>query len=242
VIVATAQGLRKDYDGRTVLSAVDLTVAAGELLGCIGPNGGGKSTLLLLLAGLVSPTAGEVRVLGHPPGDRPGEVGLVTADAGLYSALTGRENLRFFAGLHGWDAARTDAAIAALLPRVALDPHAVDQPTAVWSSGTRQKAAYLRALLLRPRVLLVDEPTANVDPLAARSLLQLLRETADAGVAVVWATHDLAAAEALCDRVAVIAGTVRQVDTPTGPRVLPPPSPWLDWYRAHANPSAGSPL
>lgn len=230
MIVATAAGVRKDYDGRTVLSAVDLTLAAGELLGCVGPNGGGKSTLLLLLAGLVAPTAGTLRVLGDLPGSHPGAVGLVTADAGLYDALTGRENLRFFAGLHGWTRDRTDAAIAALLPRVALDARALDQPAAVGSSGTRQKLAYLRAMLLQPRVLLVDEPTAHVDPLAARSLLQLLRDTADAGVAVVWATHDLAAAEALCDRVAVVAGTVRQLDAPTGPRALPPASPWLRWY------------
>jgi ABC-type multidrug transport system ATPase subunit len=221
-----ARGLGRRYGERDVLSGVDLELAAGEVLGLIGPNGGGKSTLLLLMSGLVKPTSGTVSIDGVPCHQlaiaQSGAVGLITAEPGIYPLLTGRENLEFFGGLYGLSAADTEARARPLVDRLDL-AGALDRRTAEWSSGMRQKLSLARALVMNPRVLLLDEPTANLDPIASRAIHEAIRAEADRGVAVVLATHDLPHAEAICDRVAVIAGRIRAVEAFGGPRAVAPP-------------------
>ncbi|MCK6505536.1 ABC transporter ATP-binding protein [Myxococcota bacterium] len=223
--VVTARGLGRRVGGRPVLAGVDLDLHPGEVVGLIGPNGGGKSTLLLLLAGLLRPTQGEVRVQGLPATEvarrAQGRVGLLTADPGLYPLLTGRENLRFFGGLYGLDAAEVDRRTGPLLDELHLGA-AVDRPVHTGSSGMRQKLSLARALLMDPVVLLLDEPTANLDPVSARTIWQVVRQRADRGLAVVVCTHDLVAAERLCERVLLLAGRVLQETTFPSPRGLPP--------------------
>lgn len=230
-----ARGLGRAYRGRDVLVGVDLDVAEGEVLGVIGPNGGGKSTLLLMMAGLVSPTAGTLTVDGAPATEvaltRRGTVGLITADAGLYPLLTGRENLRFFGGLYGLGPAEVDRRAAPLIEALDLTD-ALDRPAAEGSSGMRQKLSLCRALLMSPRLLLLDEPTANLDPLAARVIYAVAREQAAAGVTVVLVTHDLYAAEHLCDRVLLVAGRVVHAEAFAAPRSPPPEGRLLSMYRA----------
>jgi ABC-type multidrug transport system ATPase subunit len=218
VVEVTLRGVGRAYGGRAVLSDVDLEVRAGEVLALIGPNGGGKSTLLLLIAGLVSPTAGAVT-----PARTDQRIGLITAEAGLYPLLTGRENLRFFAGLYGLDAADVDRRATDLLAGWSV-AGGLDRRVAELSSGTRQKISLARALLLSPHVLLLDEPTANLDPASTLVIHRALREAADAGAAVVLATHDLHAAGQVADRVAVIAGCIRRLEALSGPRHAPTPS------------------
>jgi ABC-2 type transport system ATP-binding protein len=239
-IVASARGVGRRFGAVEVVQDVDLDVAAGEVVGVVGPNGGGKSTLLLLLAGLVRPTAGVALVEGIPAHEvarqRTGAVGLITAEPGLYPLLTGRENLAFFGGLYGLSpedvARRSESARRAL----ALEGE-LDRAVFTYSSGMRQKLSLLRALLMDPVLLLLDEPTANLDPVSARALDRGVREQADAGRAVVWVTHDLAAAEAICDRVVFLDGRIRHVEVLDGPRRVPAPGRLLSIYASLAGPT-----
>lgn len=230
-----ARGLGRSYGARTPVRDVDLELAPGEVLGLIGPNGGGKSTLLLLLAGLVRPTAGTVTLGGVPCAElaraATGSVGLITAEPGLYPLLTGAENLAFFGGLYGLDRATVAARARPLLDELEVAED-LDRPSSAYSSGMRQKVSLARALLLEPRLLLLDEPTSNLDPLSSATIHRAVRARADAGVAVVLATHDLHAAEHVCDRVAVMRGTIVGTTRLEGTRAAPPPGRLHELYRA----------
>jgi ABC-type multidrug transport system ATPase subunit len=211
-VVALANAGRS-FGPRVALANIDLAVAGGEMVGVVGPNGGGKSTLLLLMSGLLRPTAGNVTVCGiaaHALSlTSAGLVGLVTARPGLYPLLTGRENLWHFGGLFGLAPAAVDARAEPLVRAFELSA-GIDQRVAGLSTGMQQKLSLIRALLLAPRLLLFDEPTANLDPVAARVLYAEVRQRADAGLACVLVTHDLAAAEAVCDRVLLLDVEVKR--------------------------------
>lgn len=229
-----AAGLTRRFGtSAPVVDAVDLDLAPGQVLGLLGPNGGGKSTLLLLIAGLIRPTSGEVTVGGRPAHELPlaaaGTVGLITAEPGLYPALTVRENLMWFAGLYGLGAGDAGRRIDALAAQTGLSPH-LDRPTGELSSGQKQRASLVRSLLLAPSVLLFDEPTANLDPLGAAGMLEQIRQRADDGIAVVLCTHDLHAAARVCDQVVVLDRTIRARRALTGPRE-DPHGPLLAFYR-----------
>lgn len=228
-----ARGLSR-RDGDVVrVEGVDLDVRGGELVGLVGPNGGGKTTLLWLLAGLLGPDEGATTVDGASVvGLRGrGAVGLITARPGLYPLLTGRENLHFFGGLHGLSPGEVDARVGGMDPDLRLD-EALDRRVAVLSSGQRQKVSLARALLMAPAALLLDEPTANLDPVSARAVYAVVRAQADAGRAVVLASHDLVAVEALCDRAVVLDRTVRQEVALDGPRQPPEAGPLLAPFAA----------
>ncbi|MBW2253415.1 MAG: ABC transporter ATP-binding protein, partial [Deltaproteobacteria bacterium] len=203
--VIVARGLGRTFGKTVVLQGVDLEVCPGEVLGLIGPNGGGKSTLLLLMAGLVRPTAGEVTVDGLPAHRlaqaRTGRVGLITAEPGFYPLLTGTENLQFFGCLFGLTPREVTDRATPLIAEMGLE-NDLARPVSEWSSGMKQKLSLVRALLLDPKVLLLDEPTANLDALSAQTFYVAVRRRAEQGIALVIATHDLVAAERLCDRVA----------------------------------------
>lgn len=206
------EGAGRTFGERKVLSGVDLTVKAGELLGVVGPNGGGKSTLLFLMAGLLRATSGQVRVCGVPAHElaltTAGLVGLVTARPGLYPLLTGRENLHHFGGLFGLAPAEVDARTQPLAKALSLER--LDDRVAQLSTGMQQKLSLIRALLPSPRLLLFDEPTANLDPFAAAALHAEIRRRADEGLACVLVTHDLTAAEGTCDRVVLVDGGLKR--------------------------------
>lgn len=233
--IAQVRGLRVAFGDHTVLDGVDLDVRAGEVLGLAGPNGGGKTTLLLALAGLVPPTAGTVTVQGVSATDMAltaqGQVGLITATPGLYPLLSARENLAFFGALYGLDADEVAQRTDAFLAELGLADH-LDAPVSEGSSGMQQKVSLARALLMDPPLLLLDEPTSNLDPVSAATIFRTARDHADAGKAVVWVTHDLHAAEQICDRVAFVAGGIRHVEVFDGARVPPATGPlakaWAD--------------
>ncbi|MBX2803937.1 MAG: ABC transporter ATP-binding protein [Myxococcales bacterium] len=215
-LVLDARDVGLTVDGHAVLHDVGLQLQAGEVFGLIGPNGGGKSTLLLVLAGLVAPTAGTVQVDGVDAEQlallSSGVVGLITAEPGLYPLLTGRENLHFFGGLYGLSSSEVDERAEPVARSLGVAEQ-LDRPSTVYSSGMRQKVSLARALLLRPKVLLLDEPTSNLDPLSSETLHRAVRSQADeSGVAVVLATHDLHAAEHVCDRVGAVNGTLARVE------------------------------
>lgn len=225
--VVVMEGAGRAFGGRKVLSGLDLKVREGQMVGVVGPNGGGKSTLLMLMAGLLRPTEGTVRVCGVQAHElaltAAGSVGLVTARPGLYPLLTGRENLWHFGGLFGLTPGQVDGKAEPLVRGLELGS-GLDERAGRMSTGMQQKISLIRALLLKPGLLLFDEPTANLDPLASSALYTEVRKRVDRGLACVLVTHDLNAAEAICDRVLLVDGRVRRVlrfsdrrESPTGP-------------------------
>jgi len=193
------RGLTRRYGERLALAEVTLSVAAGQTLAVLGPNGAGKTTLLRLLATLLRPHGGEVRVLGHAlPGEGwavRGRIGLLGHEPLLYRELTARENLRFYAALHG---VRGDERAQELLAAVAMERRA-DEPLRTLSRGMVQRVAVCRALLHDPELLLLDEPYANLDP-AAIELAEPLIGTS-AGRTRVICSHDPAGGLAEADLV-----------------------------------------
>jgi heme ABC exporter ATP-binding subunit CcmA len=200
-----ARGLRRSFGRVRVLHDIDLTLASGEALAVAGPNGAGKSTLLRLLAGLMRPTAGEVRVLGRPLAAGAPEarraIGLLSHQSLLYDDLTLAENLTFTARLYGLP--RPGDVARAALDSAGLAARANDLPRRL-SRGLLQRAAIARALLHQPRVLLLDEPFTSLDAASADRLRDLLAERRGAGLGLVIVTHHLAEVWDVATRVAVL--------------------------------------
>ena len=215
-VIVDIKNACKKYGDSLVLDAVNQQIKAGEVIGVVGPNGGGKSTLLMMMAGLQKPTSGTIDVCGKPAHllalQSAGLVGLVLARPGLYPLLSGWENLNYFGGLFGLKQDEVKAKADGLLDTFELTKH-MGSPLGTWSTGMQQKLSLVRALLLSPRLLLVDEPAANLDPVVARSFYEELRRRADSSdkpLACVCVTHDLNAAEAISDRVWVVQGRVKE--------------------------------
>jgi heme exporter protein A len=200
-----ARGLRRSFGRVRVLHDLDLTLASGEALAVAGPNGAGKSTLLRLLAGLMRPTAGEVRVLGRPLRGDAAEarraIGLLSHHSLLYDDLTLAENLTFAARLYG--VPRPADAARAALEAAGLAARADDTPRRL-SRGLLQRAAIARALLHRPRVLLLDEPFTALDAASAERLRDALEARRAEGLGLVIVTHHLAEVWDVATRVAVL--------------------------------------
>jgi heme exporter protein A len=195
----------RHYGRRRALHDVTLTCRAGEVLALVGPNGAGKSTLLAVVSTLLTPTAGEVRYGSHTR-QTAGvalrrQVGWLGHDLQLYPDLTARENLRFFARLHGVGDAHGRAEEALLVGR--LEGRA-DDPVSSYSRGMRQRLALERALIHRPRLVLLDEPFTGLDRASAELLTARLRTLASQGSVVLFATHDFDLADGVLDRVAVM--------------------------------------
>ncbi len=215
------------------LHDLTLTVRRGEVLGLLGPNGAGKTTLLKILATLVLPNVGQVAVHGWDVVRDTDQVkrivGLATGEErSFYWRLTGRENLEFFAAFQGLTVRAAAARIEELRQRLGLE--ALDRRFGLYSTGMRHRLAIARALLPQPTVLLLDEPTRSLDPLAAAALHRLIRATLveELGCTVVLATHSLSEAEALCDRLAILhqgrllaCGTVAELRQGAGAAALP---------------------
>jgi heme exporter protein A len=189
-------GLERRYGERVALAGVSVTVPEGATLALLGSNGAGKTTLLRVLAGLLRPHRGEVRVLGAQlPGERwrlPARVGYVAHEPLLYRELSGRENLAYQASLHGVGRPRVDSLLAA----VGMERRA-DEPLRELSKGMIQRLAVARAVLHEPELLLLDEPRANLDPAAADLLEPLIGQAS--GRTRVLVSHDTEAALAESD-------------------------------------------
>lgn len=192
-----------------VPAAQDVTfdVQEGETFGLLGHNGAGKTTLIRLLNGLLQPDSGTISTLGHDPaidGHRVrSQTGVLTTYPGLDDYLSPSENLALYAAIHGLPTAEARSRSHALLRRLDIDPLTI-QPCRSLSAGLKQRVALARALIHRPRLLLLDEPTANLDPIAAREVRDLVAELVREGRTVILSTHNLAEAEDLCDRVAIL--------------------------------------
>jgi ABC-2 type transport system ATP-binding protein len=221
------QNVHKRYGERTALAGVDLTATCGCLHGLLGPNGAGKTTLMRVALGLVRCDSGVVRLLGVPLGsiDKPipqGVAGLVET-AAFYPYLSGRRNLALLARLDGQRKSTAGRAVNEALEQVGLSG-AADVPVSGYSAGMRQRLGLAGALLRRPRLLFLDEPTSTLDPAAARDVRALAQRLADEGAAIVWSSHDMAEVEELCDELTVIdRGRVMFSGTADELRSLAPP-------------------
>lgn len=202
------------------LADVSLRVAAGEVHGLLGPNGAGKTTLVKILSTVLLPSTGSARVMGHDvvaetAAVRP-LIGIVLGgDRGLYGRLTARQNLAYWAALYRMAPAEGLERAEALLARVGLEGRADDRVQS-FSRGMRQRLHLARGLINDPQVLFLDEPSTGMDPVAAREFREIVRELAGEGRTVFLTTHDMAEAEAVCDRVTLIdRGQVLATESPT---------------------------
>ena len=192
--------LSKHFGDVRAVEGLDLSVDAGEVVGFLGPNGAGKSTTLRMLLGLLRPSSGEATILGAPCGSRFARehVAYVAADVALWPQLTGREAMALLASLHGsCDEAYRDV----LIERFEFD---ADRRIRAMSTGNRQKVALIAAFSTRAEVLLLDEPTAGLDPLMERAFRQCVVESQQRGQATLLSSHMLSEVEHLCVRVAMI--------------------------------------
>ncbi|MFB6138024.1 MAG: ABC transporter ATP-binding protein [Halobacteriaceae archaeon] len=215
--VVEANGVTKRYGEAVALGGLDLAVDAGEIHGLVGPNGSGKTTALHAVLGYARPTAGTVRVFGDPPGAHAERVGVVPEGYGVWERFTGAEHVAFAAaaagpggdaspdggsaGEPGVDAATTDP--AAFLERVGLRG-AADRRAGGYSAGMVKRLILAMALAGDPDLLVLDEPFAGVDPLAALAVRRVLRAERSRGTTVLFSTHDFGHAEAVCDRVGLL--------------------------------------
>jgi ABC-2 type transport system ATP-binding protein len=216
------QRLRREPEKRERFRAVDgidLLVEPGEIFGLLGPNGAGKTTTMKMLATLLIPTSGTIRVLGIDPLEKPRQVrarlgAMLSGERSLYWKLTGRENLEYFAALYHVPPAETKTRVANVLGEVKLADRA-DDYVERYSTGMRQRLALARALLPDPPLVVLDEPTVGLDPQASRDLRDRVRELKAQGRTVLLTTHYMEEADQLCDRVAIIDhGVIVALDTP----------------------------
>jgi ABC-2 type transport system ATP-binding protein len=218
--VLEARSLRKSYGAITAVSDVSFTVDPGELVGLLGPNGAGKSTTVGMIAGIVAPDAGEVRIQGQVlEGDTDpakASVGLVPQDLALFDELPARENLRFFGSLYGLAGAKLDATIASGLEFVGLADRARDK-VKTFSGGMKRRLNLAAGLLHDPQLVLLDEPTVGIDPQSRNAIFDNLEALRARGKSIVYTTHYMEEAERLCDRIVIVDhGRVIANDTVRG--------------------------
>jgi ABC-2 type transport system ATP-binding protein/sodium transport system ATP-binding protein len=216
-----------------VVQAVDnvsFSVSAGEVFGLLGPNGAGKTTTLRMLLGLLAPTAGWATVDGFRSSEFPDEVkrrvGLVSASAGLYPHLSVREMLMFFADLYGVPLARAHTELKSLAELLGV-ADLLERRCVTLSTGQKQRVNLARALIHRPPVLLLDEPTLGLDVLGSQVVVEFVSHLRQEGKAVILTTHRLEEAERLCDRFGLLhqgrlvsVGTLAELREQTGRQTL----------------------
>ena len=204
-LVVEAVGLSRRYGSLGALTDLDFEIRAGESLAIFGPNGAGKTTLVKLLAAVLRPTSGRLRLFGE---ERPGpelrrRIGLVSHGSFLYGELTAAENLRFYAALYG--IADAEARVAAMLAEVEVEAWQ-ERPVKSFSRGMEQRLALARAFLHDPDLLLLDEPYSGLDPRAGDHLQQILLRFHRRGKTIVLTTHDIGRGLEVCDRAAMLRG------------------------------------
>ena len=216
-----ADRLTRTFGDRVAVRDLSLSVGAGEIVALLGPNGAGKTTTMRMLAGLILPTAGtitinRIAVSRETADESRRSIGLLTEAPGLWERLTVRANLLTYARLHNLD--HPDTHVTRVLEQVGLADRA-SEVAGKLSKGLKQRAAIARALIHRPAVVLLDEPTAGLDPASARHVRDLILKLRADGRAVLVSTHNLAEAEELADRIAVLKTELLAFDSPSALRL-----------------------
>jgi ABC-2 type transport system ATP-binding protein len=199
-------GVRKRYGALVAVDGLSLVAHAGEILGLLGPNGAGKTTTVGIATGLVAPDEGRVDICGTgPPSsvEARRRLGVAPQSLALYEALTGRENLEFFASIHGLEGTSRRERVDAALAFVSLADRAGDRVSA-YSGGMKRRLNLAAAVVHDPEVVLLDEPTVGVDPQSRNLVFENVLALRARGRAIVYTTHYMEEAERLCDRVAIV--------------------------------------
>jgi ABC-2 type transport system ATP-binding protein len=201
------RGLSKHYGETVAVDHLDLTINRGEVFGLLGPNGAGKTTTILMMLGLTEPTEGTVKVNGLDPAREAlavkSSVGYLPDDVGFYDDLTGRENLRYTARLNRIASKDAEPLLERLLREVGLT-EAADRKVGGYSRGMRQRLGLADALVKAPSILILDEPTVNIDPEGVREILALVTRLRDEfGTTVLLSSHLLHQVEQVCDRIGI---------------------------------------
>jgi ABC-2 type transport system ATP-binding protein len=214
--------LSKQYGEITALAGVSFDVTEGEIFGLLGPNGAGKTTLLSIVSCLLAPTSGEARVFGRKVSERDRElprlIGIVPQELAVYGELTAAENLRFFGELYNLYGQELSARVEEVLGAIGLR-EAADRRVDTYSGGMKRRLNFGIALLHRPRLLLLDEPTTGVDPQSRNHIFEGVRRLNAAGVTVVYTSHYMEEVQALCTRIGIIDHG-RLIACDTLPRLL----------------------
>jgi len=211
------EGLSKHFGELKAVNEISFNVPKGEIFGFLGPNGAGKSTTIRMLCTLARPTSGSARVAGHDIIKEPAEVrrsiGLVAEKLILYDRLTAMENLWFFGRINHMRKEDIRTRGEEWLKKLGMWEWR-DKLGGTFSTGMKQRVNIARALLTEPSVMFLDEPTLGLDPQTTRAIRQFIKEMAEAGITVVLTTHEMAEAEALCDRISIIDhGNIVALDT-----------------------------
>jgi len=212
-------GLSRTFNSLRAVDNISFTVEAGEIFGFLGHNGAGKTTTIRMLSGQLRPTAGRARVAGCDVITEQRRlkplIGVVSENQNLYERMSGRENLAFAARLYGADNRRVDEA----LDQVGLLDRGKDNVRR-YSNGMKQRLLIARALLHRPQIIFLDEPTRGLDPVVGRDIRRLVLELSNQGVTVFLTTHYMEEADQLCGRVAFLSeGRIVALDTPDNLKV-----------------------
>jgi len=212
-----AEGLTRRFGAFVAVDRITFDVRPGEVFGFLGANGAGKTTAIRMLTGLLKPSAGTASVAGFDVGTQSDaikqSIGYMSQKFSLYEDLTVRENIRLYGGIYGLTNAEIRDRTAGMLARLGLEASA-DRFVRDLPLGWRQKLALSVALLHRPRVIFLDEPTSGVDPLTRRQFWELIYETARAGTSVLVTTHYMDEAE-YCDRISImVAGRIAALGAP----------------------------
>lgn len=201
------EGLRKRFGEIRAVDRVSFEVREGEIYGLLGPNGAGKTTTLSMISGLLPPDEGRVLFdevdLSSDPIRVKGQLGVVPQETALYEDLSARENLRFWAGLYELSGSALEGAVERTLRDLGLEARAKDA-VKTYSGGMKRRLNLGLGLVHRPRAVLLDEPTVGIDPQARQNILEVVREVAASGTAVLYTTHYLEEAETLCDRIGIM--------------------------------------
>ncbi len=208
------QNLTRDFNGRRAVDGISFALEAGEIFGFLGPNGAGKTTTIKMLTGQLRPTSGKAEVMGYDVVEDRQElkpqIGVVFDSQNLYERMSARDNLRFYARLYRVKKARVEE----VLTQVDMTDRAGDKMK-TYSNGMKQRIIIARALLHKPEVLFLDEPTRGLDPNVARDIRSIVTKLANQGMTVFLTTHYMEEADQLSNRVAIIdQGRIVALDTP----------------------------
>ena len=197
-------GLRKTFGTIRALGGVTLHVQQGEIFGLLGPNGSGKTTLLSIISGLLGSDGGDIALLGQPlRRDRKHLLGIMPQELALYGDLTARENLRFFGKLYGLGGRHLERNIEEILVAIGL-AYRADHRVETFSGGMKRRLNLGAALVHGPRLLLLDEPTAGVDPQSRHHIFEQVRRLNAQGMTIVYTSHYMEEVQALCSRIGIL--------------------------------------
>ena len=251
------QDVRKRYGSLVAVDGLSLTIERGEIMGFLGPNGAGKSTSINMIVGLMHPDSGTIRIGDAGPPSDPAarrQIGVAPQSLAVYSEMSARENLDFIGRVYGLDRSERRRRCDELLERIGLSDRADDR-VRTFSGGMMRRLNLAMAIMHAPKLVLLDEPTAGVDPQSRLAIFDLVRQLNDEGATVLYTTHYMEEAQRLCTRVAIIdhgrildhgpvndliakhaAGSIIHIEHPDGEQRIESDDPMRDLAEAMARP------